>query len=47
MYKAWYNDNIHPQNIHYLIIKKTIYSLRSTNEFVVHNISRYYETFRN
>ena len=53
MYKAWYNNNIHPQlyiNTYTLIIKlfnkkKTIYSLRSTNEFVVTNISRCYDKF--
>ena len=45
MYKAWYNNNIHPQIIKLFNKKKTIYSLRSTNEFVVPNISRCYDKF--
>ena len=43
MYKTWYNHNIHPIIIKLFNTKKSIYSLRSTNEFVVPNISRYYE----
>ena len=45
MYKAWYNNNIHPQIIKLFNKKNTIYSLRSTNVFVVPNISRYYDKF--
>ena len=45
MYKAWYNNNIHPQIIKLFNKKKTIYSLRSTNEFVVPNISSCYDKF--
>ena len=36
MYKAWYNNNLHPQIIKLFNKKKTIY------EFVIHNISQYY-----
>ena len=45
IYKAWYNNNIHQQIIKLFNKKKTIYSLRSTNEFVVPNISRYNDKF--
>ena len=46
MYKAWYNNNIHPQIIKLFNNKKTIYSqIRSTNEIVVPNNSRYYDKF--
>ena len=45
MYKAWYNKNIHPKIIKLFNKKKTIYSLRSINEFVVPNISRCYDKF--
>ena len=43
MFESWYNHNIHPQIIKLFNKKKSIYSLRSTNEFVIPNISRYYE----
>ena len=45
MYKAWYNNNIHPQIIKLFNKKKTIYYIRSPNEFVIPNISRYYDKF--
>ena len=45
MYKYWYTNNIHKQIIKLLNKKNTMYSLRSNNEFIVHNISRYYDTF--
>ena len=45
MYKSWYTNNIHQQIIKLLNKKNTMYSLRSNNEFIVHNISRYYDTF--
>ena len=45
MYKAWYYHNIHPQISKLFNIKKSICSLRSTNEFVIPNISRYYANF--
>ena len=44
-YKAGYNNNLHPQIIKLFNKKMTIYSLRSTNEFVIPNISRYYDKF--
>ena len=43
MYKAWYNNNIHPQIIKLFNKKNNMYSLRSTNAFVIPNISRYYK----
>ena len=45
MYNALYNHNIHSQIIKLFYIKKTIYSLSSTNEFAIHNISRYLYKF--
>ena len=39
MYKAWYNHNIHAQIIKLFNKKMSIYSLRSTNEFVIPNIT--------
>ena len=43
MYKAWYTHNIHSQIIMLFNIKKLING--STNEFIISNISRYYEQF--
>ena len=43
MYKAWYSNNIHPENVKLFNKKNTIFYLRSTNKFVVLNISLSYE----
>ena len=45
MNKDLYNNNIHPRIINLFNKKKKMYSLRSTNEFVIPNISRYYGKF--